>query len=111
MRTKQMNPNDMDKIQNPAAAAAEMPQAPDQMQPAPMSPEDEAEAKEHLGTLMDAEMVKQDPAKMAKVHALAGRHAKAITSVQGLKDAHNAKFGGKMAQPMPPQIASMGFAL
>lgn len=39
----------------------------------------------HLRTLMDAEMLKEDPAKMEKVHALAGRHHKALKGIKKIK--------------------------
>lgn len=53
------------------------------------------EAQSHLRTILDAEMIKQDPVKMAKVHKLAGRHQKAITSLNDVKDAYQQKFGAK----------------
>jgi hypothetical protein len=55
----------------------------------------EAQAKGHLSTLMEAEEIKSDPAKMERVKKHAGRHMKAITSIQDLKDLHDAKYGNK----------------
>lgn len=51
------------------------------------------ETQGHMKTLMDAEMIKQDPEKMKKVHKLAGRHHKAIKSIKDIKDAYQEKFG------------------
>jgi hypothetical protein len=51
------------------------------------------ESKEHLDTLMRAEMIKADPEKMKKVHKLAGRHEKAIRSIKDLRDTYDEKFG------------------
>lgn len=59
----------------------------------PKAGERDYEAEGHLRTLLDAEMIKQDPEKMAKLHKLAGNHQKAITSIQGLRDLHQQKFG------------------
>jgi hypothetical protein len=53
------------------------------------------EARGHLNTILEAEMIKQDPVKMQKVHKLAGRHMKAITSLKDVKDVYQAKFGPK----------------
>lgn len=72
-----------------------------------VDPMNDYETKNHLDTLMQAEMIKADPVKMAKVHKLAGRHMKAlsgikappeikaprITSIKQLKGALNQKFG------------------
>lgn len=57
------------------------------------NPENDYETQGHLRTLIDAHGIMSDPAKMEKVHKLAGRHNKAITSIQGIKDAYNTKFG------------------
>lgn len=79
MRTKMSNPVDQP-----------------QLMPIPENdPINDPEAGSHLKTLMDAEMIKQDPEKMAKVHALAGRHLNGIKSIQDLKDQYTSKFGGK----------------
>jgi hypothetical protein len=56
-------------------------------------PSNDYEVQGHLRTLIEAHGIMSDPAKMEKVHKLAGRHNKAITSIQGIKDAYNAKFG------------------
>lgn len=77
MRTKQMAPTD---------------------EPKKVDLMDEHEVKGHLSTLMDAHSIMSDPEKMAKVHALAGRHEKALSgikSVKQLKDVYQEKFGKK----------------
>lgn len=68
-------------------------------------PVDNYETQGHLRTLQDAHGIINDPDKMAKVHKLAGRHAKALTgikaipaapdikSVKDLVDYKNSKFG------------------
>lgn len=84
MRTKQQNKNDLAKPMDPNKAV------------------DDYETQGHLKTLMDAEMVKMDPDKMAKVHALVGRHSKAIKSVQDLKDTYQSKFGAKKSADVEP---------
>jgi hypothetical protein len=61
-------------------------------------PDRDYETEGHLRTLMDAEMIKGDPEKMAKVKKLAGRHRKHITSIADLKDTYNEKFGPKAKQ-------------
>lgn len=64
----------------------------------PMEPSEEMknmETKRHFDTLMEAEEIKSDPAKMERVKKHAGRHLKAITSIQDLKDLHDAKYGNK----------------
>lgn len=53
------------------------------------------ETEGHMHTLMQAEHIKSSPIKMKAVHKLAGRHAKAITSIQDLKDVYQQKFGMK----------------
>lgn len=73
MRTKMSNPIDQPKVKDPS--------------------EEDYETQGHMRTLMDAEMLKQDPDKMKKVHALAGRHMKGIKSIQDLKDSYQSKFG------------------
>ena len=85
MRTKQQNKNDLAKPMDPNKIAA---------------PQDDYETNGHLRTLMDAEMIKMDPDKMKKVHALVGRHSKAIKSLQDLKDTYQEKYGPKKAQAM-----------
>ncbi len=69
-------------------------------------PDNDYETKSHLSTLMDAELIKGDHDKMKKVHALAGRHHKALQGIRStkkeslakqLRDTYNDKFGhGKM---------------
>jgi hypothetical protein len=82
MRTKQQNKNDLAKPMDPGKVV------------------DDYEAQGHLQDLIRAEMIKMDPDKMKKVHALAGRHSKAIKSVQDLKDTYQSKFGPKKAAKM-----------
>lgn len=62
-------------------------------------PMDDYETEGHLRTLMDAEKIKNDPDKMKKVHKLAGRHSKAIKSIQDLKDTYDEKFGKGALKP------------
>lgn len=57
---------------------------------------DDHEAKMHLGTLMDAHGILNNPDKMKRVHALAGRHTgalKSIKSVKDLKNLYDEKYG------------------
>lgn len=56
---------------------------------------EEYETKGHISDLMRAHEIMNDPIKMKAVHALAGRHKKAISSIQDLKDTYQAKFGPK----------------
>lgn len=68
-------------------------------------PLDDYQVKDHLRTLQEAHGIINDPDKMAKVHKLAGRHAKAlagikaipkapdIKSTKDLEDYRNAKYG------------------
>lgn len=86
MRTKQQNKSDLAKPVDPEKVV------------------DDYEAQGHLKTLMDAEMVKMDPDKMAKVHALVGRHDKAITSIKDLKDTYQQKYGPKKKAPMSAAV-------
>jgi hypothetical protein len=65
----------------------------------PSAGERDYETEGHLRTLMDAEVIKQDPEKMAKVHKLAGKHHKAIRSIQDIRAAHQEKFGPKKPGP------------
>lgn len=71
-------------LPSPSIAKSDMPQE---------DPVDNYEVKGHLDTLMQAEKIKADPEKMAKVHKLAGRHTQAIRSIQDLKDTYDKKFG------------------
>lgn len=61
----------------------------------PEAPKDDYEAQGHLQDLIRAHEIVNNPEKMAKVHKLAGRHHKAIKSIQDIKDAYNTKFGPK----------------
>ncbi len=65
------------------------------VQPKLESPEHDYEAQNHLDTLIKAHGIMSDPAKMEKVHKLAGRHHKAIMSIKDIKDRYNEKFGPK----------------
>ena len=58
-------------------------------------PLDHFEVKDHLDTLMRAHKIMNDKTKMAKVHALAGRHRAAIRSIQDIKNHYNIKYGPK----------------
>ena len=53
--------------------------------------EDSWEDKQMLDTLMEAESIKGDPAKMERVRKLAGRKMGHIKSIQDLKDVYEAK--------------------
>lgn len=52
-------------------------------------PNHDYETKGHMSTLIEAHGIMSDPEKMKKVHKLVGRHAKAIRSIQDLKDARD----------------------
>ena len=58
------------------------------------NPDNDYETQGHLRTLIEAHGIMSDPTKMAKVHKLAGRHNKAITSIQDIKNARDS-FGKK----------------
>lgn len=92
MRTKLQNPADLKEDTKKGVDPAE-PDADDIM--------NDHEAQHHLRTILDAEMIKQDPAKMAKVHKLAGRHEKAIKSLADVKEAYQQKFGAKPKKLTP----------
>lgn len=51
------------------------------------------ETQGHLDTIIKAHQILMDPEKMKKVHKLAGRHQKAISSIQDLKDTIQQKYG------------------
>ena len=65
--------------------------------------DDDFETEDHLKTLMRAEKIKGDTVKMEKVHALAGRHRKALDgigpkkpkNVKDLKDIYQKKYSKK----------------
>lgn len=86
MRTKEANPAD---------------EKDEQKEPDIMN---DYEAKDHLDTIMKAHGIMNDPDKMAKVHKLAGRHMKAITSVQDLKDTYDKKFGSGALKALSPKV-------
>jgi hypothetical protein len=83
-----------------------------------VDPMDDYEAKGHLDTLMNAHEIMNNPAKMAKVHALAGAKKSAlkgisaipninvvkpdISSVDDIKSYRQNKFGGKGGVPKIP---------
>ena len=62
-----------------------------------IKPEDDYETQGHLRTLQDAHGIVNDPDKMKKVHALAGRHMKALTGIQAMS---------KIKEPKP-QVKSI----
>jgi hypothetical protein len=106
MRTKMMPKGKVSKMPDSAAEEksesmqertkeAAQPGLPGSGDEVPLTPEEEAKAQQHLDTLMEAEKIKADPRHMANVHKMAGRHMKAIKSIQDLKDLHTAKFGNK----------------
>lgn len=47
-------------------------------------PVDNYQVQDHLRTLTDAHKIINDPEKMAKVHKLAGRHAKALAGIKSI---------------------------
>lgn len=55
--------------------------------------EDDYQTQNHLKTILDAHEIMNDPVKLKRVHKLAGRHKKAISSLQQLKDTYQEKFG------------------
>ena len=55
----------------------------------------------HLKTLMDAHEIINNPEHMKRVHALSGRHKKALTSIKDLKDTYQNKFGTPMNNKKP----------
>lgn len=59
----------------------------------PAEPEKDYETEGHLKTILDAHAIMQDHGKMKKVHKLAGRHKKAITSLDDLKAYAQEKYG------------------
>ena len=60
--------------------------------PSTMQPTEE-ETSAHLHHLVKAHEIINDPVKMAAVHKLAGRHDKAIKSIQDIKNYNQAKYG------------------
>lgn len=57
--------------------------------PSPSAEENDYETERHARTLLEAETIKADPAKMKKVNAHLEKQRTAITSIQGLKDRYN----------------------
>lgn len=55
------------------------------------------ETQSHLDTIIKSHQILMDPEKMKKVHKLAGRHVKAIKSIQDVKDTLQQKYGAKAA--------------
>lgn len=47
---------------------------------------DDHEAQGHLDTIIRAHAIMSNPDKMKKVHALAGRHDKALAGIKSIKD-------------------------
>lgn len=76
--------------------------------PSPKLEDNDYETEGHLRTMMEAHKIMGDPEKMKKVHKLAGRHAKAIRSIQDIHDHYNSKYGGKnaMKEGSPEEEAS-----
>lgn len=64
-------------------------------QPKEVDPQNDYETQNHLRTILDAHAILADPDKMKKVHALAGRHQKAIRSLKELKQVAQEKFAQK----------------
>jgi hypothetical protein len=56
---------------------------------------DDYETKGHLQDLIRAHEIMNDPVKMKAVHSLAGRHDKAIKSIQDIKNYAQATYGPK----------------
>lgn len=65
--------------------------------PTHSDPVDNYEVQGHLETLQKAHGIMNDPDKMAKVHKLAGRHAKALAGIKALKS----------NPPMAPKVKSV----
>jgi hypothetical protein len=57
--------------------------------------------EDDMNTMMRAEEIKAHPERMANVQKLAGRHKKAITSIQDLKNVYDKKFGAGAPKPDP----------
>jgi hypothetical protein len=85
----------------PAASLGQAMPSPDKEDPATREP-DEWETRDHMQKLMDAHEIINNPVKMKAVHALAGRHNKAIKSIQDIKDYHQNNYG-----PKKPSVASL----
>ncbi len=66
------------------------------------NPDNDYETEGHLRTLMEAHGIMNDPEKMEKVHALAGRKVGQIRSIQDIKKASQqlAKTGVSPLQGM-----------
>lgn len=58
-------------------------------------PDHDYETQHHLDTLLKAHEIMHDEEKMKKVHKLAGRHKKAITSLDDVKAYTQKKYGPK----------------
>jgi len=55
-------------------------------------------AKDDFEAFMKVHHIMGDKKRLDKVHALAGRHSKAIKSIKDLKDHYQMKFGAKDAK-------------
>lgn len=64
----------------------------------PESPS-EWETKDHMSTIIGAHEIINNPVKMKAVHALAGRHNKAIKSIQDIKNYAQDNYGPKAQKP------------
>lgn len=72
------------------AAKAKHTSALEAANPKPSTEAMDMETKDHLRKLTDAFDIMADPAKMKRVHALAGRHHNAIKSLGDLKNIRDA---------------------
>lgn len=74
-----------------------------------IDPMNDYETQGHMRTILDAHEIMNNPDKMAKVHKLAGRHAKAIRSLQDVKDHYQDTYGAGAKKPSPlAQLAKGG---
>lgn len=55
----------------------------------------EFETKQHLDDILRAHEIINNPVKMKAVHKLAGRHQKAISNIQDIKDHYQNAYGPK----------------
>lgn len=65
----------------------------------PDSTPSEWETKDHMNTIIGAHEIINNPVKMKAVHALAGRHNKAIKSIQDIKNYNQDTYGPKAKKP------------
>ena len=74
------------KNQKPPSAKAAMNAIP---APEKTDSDMQMETKQHMNTLLDAHEIMNNPDKMAKVKSMVGRHKKAITSLDDLRETAN----------------------